>query len=345
MTKTHADGSFSDQSSSKKQHSFRSSSRLYQKAFMLYQELGIPLSTALSIFFAGTVSARSLPFSPSQNCARFLEIRAHRDLLNMVQVELNATDGQDQYHLPYRSSEAQESKEFFLGIPDQICPGNYLWEKRDKQFSVNLDPRQVDEAKSIFKKMGLSVSDAVMLFLQQSLDAQGMPFQPSQKLAERIRNSSLKLLRKELEAGLNSQIIEDIFDVRTQLCEEDTERILKPFHRSGEEEKCILRLVQAFETDNGSVSERWRQSCHGQKEILPGKDIRLFHLGFEIYEFVQYDPERKHPYVRIRRIDGRKPFMLICVPWMKQQEENTRLITAYGEEKKEKERREKYCMF
>ena len=83
MTKTHADGSFSDQSSSKKQHSFRSSSRLYQKAFMLYQELGIPLSTALSIFFAGTVSARSLPFSPSQNCARFLEIRAHRDLLNM----------------------------------------------------------------------------------------------------------------------------------------------------------------------------------------------------------------------------------------------------------------------
>ena len=260
----------------------------------------------------------------------------------MVQAELNAPGGPEQYHFPHRSSEAQKMKEFFLYIPDQVCPGNYLWEKRDQQFSVNLDPGQVDVAKSVFQRMGLSVADAVTLFLQQSIDAQGMPFQPSQKLAEHIMNSSLKLLRKELETGLNSQIIEDPFEFKTQLCEEDTERILKPFHRSSEEEKCILRLVQAFETDNGSVSERWLQSCHGQKEILPGKDIRLFRLGFEIYEFVQYDPGRKHPYVRIRRIDGRKPFMLICAPWMKQQEENTRLITAYGEEKKEKKRREKY---
>ena len=340
MKKTYA-----DQNSPKKQYNFRSSSQLFQKVSALYRELGMPLTTALSIYFSGTASAGTLPFSPTKNCTRFLEARAHRDLLNMVQAELNAPGGPEQYHFPHRSSEAQEMKEFFLDIPDQVCPGNYLWEKRDKQFSVNLDPGQVDAAKSVFQRMGLSVSDAVTLFLQQSIDAQGMPFQPSQKLAEYIRNSSLKLLRKELEAGLSSQIIEDIYDVRTQLCKEDTERILKPFHRSGEEEKCILRLVQAFETDNGSVSERWRQSCHGQKEILPGKDIRLFHLGFEIYEFVQYDPERKHPFVRVRLVDGRKPFMAICVPWMKQQEENTRLITAYGEEKKEQERREKYFTF
>ena len=93
MKKTYA-----DQNSPKKQYNFRSSSQLFQKVSALYRELGMPLTTALSIYFSGTASAGTLPFSPSQNCTRFLEARAHRDLLNMVQADLSSADGQEQYH-------------------------------------------------------------------------------------------------------------------------------------------------------------------------------------------------------------------------------------------------------
>lgn len=341
MERTKNDGNASNPNMTMKQYGVRLSTQLYGEASALYRELGIPISTALSAFFAGTVSAGTLPFSLSQDCGRFLETCAHDDLFRAVRAELDAPDGPEQYAFPFHAAKAPRLETFSLGIPDEIRTGNYLWEKREKAVSIKLDPLQTDTAKAIFQRMGLSVSDAITLFLQQSLDVRGMPFQPGEKLAERMRDSALKHLRKELEAGLKSQIFKDRISVETQQYKEDTDRLLDPFHCTGKGEKCIFRLLQAFEFDCGNRWVRWEKTCPGQKAILPGRDIRLFHLGFGIYEFLCREEDSGASVVRLRLIDGRKPYMLIGVPWMERQAENTRLIAAHKEEKKEKERIEK----
>ena len=341
MKRTRSDESAANPNQAMKQYSFRLSAQLYKEASALYRELGIPTAAALSAFFAGTVSTGTLPFSLFQDCARFLETRAHDDLLRAVQAELNAEGGPEQCSFPFHAAKAPRLEEFSLGIPDEIRTGNYLWEKREKAVSIKLDPPRADTAKAIFQRMGLSVSDGITLFLQQSLDVRGMPFQPGEMLAEHMRDSALKQLRKEMEAGLKSQIVEEQFTVETQRYKEDTDRLWGPFHCTSKGEKCILRLVQAFEFDCESSWDRWEKSCPGQKALLPGRDIRLFHLGFGIYEFLYREENSGASVVRLRLIDGRKPYMLIGVPWMERQAENTRLITAYKEEKKEKERVEK----
>ena len=100
-----------------------------------------------------------------------------------------------------------------------------------------------------------------------------------------------------------------------------------------------MRLVQAFERDHGRNWDRWEKTCPGQKALLRERDIRLFHLGFGIYEFLYREENSEASVVRLRLIDGRKPYMLIGVPWMERQAENTQLITAYKEEKKKEKAR------
>ncbi len=344
MKRTKNDESASNPNQTMKQYSLRLSTQLYEEASALYRELGIPISTALSAFFAGTVSAGTLPFSLSLDCARFLETCAHDDLFRAVRAELDAPGGPEQYAFPFHAAKAPRLETFSLGIPDEIRTGNYLWEKREKAVSIKLDPLRADTARTIFQRMGLSVSDAITLFLQQSLDVRGMPFQPGEMLAEHMKDGALKQLRKELEAGLKSQIVKEQFSVETQQYKEDTDRLLGPFHCTSKKEKCVLRLLQAFELDCGRSWDRWEKTCPGQKALLPGRDIRLFQLGFGIYEFLCREEDSEASVVRLRLIDGRKPYMIIGAPWMERQAENTRLIAAYKEEKKEKERVEKLIL-
>ena len=339
MKRTRSDESAANPNQTIKQYSFRLSAQLYEEASALYRRLGIPISTALSAFFAGTVSAGTLPFSLSQDYARFLETCAHDALFRAVQAELNAEGGPEQCSFPFHAAKAPRLETFSLGIPDEIRAGNYLWEKREKVVSIKLEPPRADTAKAIFRRMGLSVSDGITLFLQQSLDVRGMPFQPGENLAEHMRDSALKQLCRELEAGLKSQVVKDRFSVETQQYKEDTDRLLGPFNCTGKGGKCVLRLVQAFERDHGRNWDRWEKTCPGQKALLRERDIRLFHLGFGIYEFLYREENSEASVVRLRLIDGRKPYMLIGVPWMERQAENTQLITAYKEEKKKEQAR------
>lgn len=341
MKRTKNDESAANPNQTMKQYSFRLSAQLYEEASALYRRLGIPTAAALSAFFAGTVSAGTLPFSLSQDCTRFLETCTHDALFRAVQAELNAGGGPEQCSFPFHAAKAPRLETFSLGIPDEIRVGNYLWEKREKVVSIKLEPLQADTAKAIFRRMGLSVSDGITLFLQQSLDVRGIPFQPGENLTEHMRDSALKQLCRELEAGLKSQIVKDRFSVETQLYKEDTDRLLGPFNCTSKGGKCVLRLVQAFERDHGRNWDRWEKTCPGQKALLRERDIRLFHLGFGIYEFLYHEENSEASVVRLRLIDSRKPYMLIGVPWMERQAENTRLITAYKEEEKKEQARVK----
>tara|TARA_R110002072_G_scaffold46465_2_gene128530 strand:+ start:891 stop:1154 length:264 start_codon:yes stop_codon:yes gene_type:complete len=53
------------------------------------------------------------------------------------------------------------------------------------------------EAEAVFNSMGLKTSDAIRLFLQQSVNIGGLPFQPRAK----VPNAATIEARKESEAG------------------------------------------------------------------------------------------------------------------------------------------------
>ena len=78
-------------------------------------------------------------------------------------------------------------------------------------FRINPEVRaQVEE---VYAKSGLSFTQAINVFIQQSLDAGGFPFAVNTENAELMRAESMKRLMKELEAGENSGDLVDEADV------------------------------------------------------------------------------------------------------------------------------------
>ena len=78
-------------------------------------------------------------------------------------------------------------------------------------FRINPEVRaQVEE---VYAKSGLSFTQAINVFIQQSLDAGGFPFAVNTENAELLRAESMKRLIKELEAGENSGDLVDEADV------------------------------------------------------------------------------------------------------------------------------------
>ena len=335
--------------------SVRLNSELCHKAESLYHELGISLSSAITVFLVGTISVGSLPFQPSATCMRFLKTKAHLDLFATLQEKPFPPF---EYQINYRSIYASQYAECFLDVPENIGPGNFLWEKRDKTFSLSLHPSQVDAAKTIFKKMGLALSDALTVFLQQSLNNKGLPFQPSKNLHQKMEDSALKWLKKELKSGFDSGFDNGVGFFTTKLRDQDSAHITAPFHISSEECKQISRLITFTERDPDFYRKECASSYATEKKIIPGKDIRLIehkipaklmhredqtdrgarnNRQLEIYEFVQYDKTTYPPFTRIRLLDGRDPMMLLCISWFqRQQNEVTPSMKETREHDKEK---------
>ena len=78
-------------------------------------------------------------------------------------------------------------------------------------FRINPEVRaQVEE---VYAKSGLSFTQAINVFIQQSLDAGGFPFAVNTENAELLKAESMKRLMKELEAGESSGDLVDEADV------------------------------------------------------------------------------------------------------------------------------------
>jgi len=66
------------------------------------------------------------------------------------------------------------------------------------------------DAEAVFHSIGLKSSDAIRLFLQQSVNVGGLPFQPR----ARIPNAETLAAMQELEAGKGEKFehVQDLFD-------------------------------------------------------------------------------------------------------------------------------------
>ncbi len=70
------------------------------------------------------------------------------------------------------------------------------------RFRINPDVRK--QVEDIYAKTGLSLTQAINIFIQQSINAGGLPFQATEDNAELLRAKSMERLMKELDAGKKS---------------------------------------------------------------------------------------------------------------------------------------------
>ena len=73
-------------------------------------------------------------------------------------------------------------------------------------YHFRINPEVRAQVEAVYAKSGLSFTQAINVFIQQSLDAGGFPFAVTEENAEMVKAEAMKRLVKELEAGPNQQI-------------------------------------------------------------------------------------------------------------------------------------------
>ena len=86
------------------------------------------------------------------------------------------------------------------------------------QFRINPEIKEV--VAKIYAQNGLTLTDAINVFLQQSINANGLPFLVSPDNADFMRAKAAKQLMTELQKGLDSA------DKKGWIAEEDADRLL-----------------------------------------------------------------------------------------------------------------------
>lgn len=71
-------------------------------------------------------------------------------------------------------------------------------------FHFRINPEIRREAEAVYEKCGLTLTQAIHIFIQQSLRTGGFPFPVTADNAELARANALKRLVAELEAGKSS---------------------------------------------------------------------------------------------------------------------------------------------
>ena len=75
---------------------------------------------------------------------------------------------------------------------------------RTDSYHFRINPQIRKEAEELYAKNGISLTQAINIFIQQSLNAGGFPFPVTKDNAEIIRAQAMKRLISELEAGRTS---------------------------------------------------------------------------------------------------------------------------------------------
>lgn len=69
---------------------------------------------------------------------------------------------------------------------------------------MRINPEVEAEAEKVFSKCGLTFTDAVNVFIQQSLNVGGLPFIVSSDSREALRNQAITVLQTEIQKGRDS---------------------------------------------------------------------------------------------------------------------------------------------
>ncbi len=89
-------------------------------------------------------------------------------------------------------------------------------------FQMRINPEVKQKAESVFAAYGLTLTDAINIFIQQSLNTEGLPFLLSPENAEYLKAKSISRLMAEVQKGWDSVKTEDGW-----VSEEDAYRTLE----------------------------------------------------------------------------------------------------------------------
>ena len=81
---------------------------------------------------------------------------------------------------------------------------NILSAPRTDSYHFRINPEVRKEVEAVYAKSGISFTQAINIFIQQSLNAGGFPFPVTADNAEYVRAEAMKRLMAELDAGKNS---------------------------------------------------------------------------------------------------------------------------------------------
>ncbi len=86
---------------------------------------------------------------------------------------------------------------------------NIVTAPKSSSFQMRINPEVKSQAEAVFAKYGLTLTDAVNIFIQQSLNTNGLPFLLSPENAEYLKAKSVARLMSEIQAGWDSVKSED----------------------------------------------------------------------------------------------------------------------------------------
>ena len=81
---------------------------------------------------------------------------------------------------------------------------NVVSSNKTDMFRFRINPEVRNQVEGVYEKIGLSLTQAINIFIQQSINAGGLPFQATEDNAELLRAKSMEKLMKELDAGKQS---------------------------------------------------------------------------------------------------------------------------------------------
>jgi addiction module RelB/DinJ family antitoxin len=71
-------------------------------------------------------------------------------------------------------------------------------------FQMRINPEVKSQVEQIFSNCGMTLTDAINVFLQQSMNVGGLPFVVTQNSKEALRSQAIAQLMSEIQAGRDS---------------------------------------------------------------------------------------------------------------------------------------------
>lgn len=86
---------------------------------------------------------------------------------------------------------------------------NVITAPKTSAFQIRVNPQIRDELETLYASQGLTLSDAINTFFQQSLNVGGIPFLISDENKELLRQKAYRKLIREIEKGAASGYINE----------------------------------------------------------------------------------------------------------------------------------------
>ena len=81
---------------------------------------------------------------------------------------------------------------------------NVMNAPKTSTFQMRINPEIKNQAEQLFQNCGMTLTDAINVFIQQALNAGGMPFIVTQNSREALKDQAMARLMSEIQKGRDS---------------------------------------------------------------------------------------------------------------------------------------------